>query len=123
MGGSSLHPGASPLGKITYTGPIPDTIIQLTETSGKPLAALYSLLSSLDMVHPPTPDSWPLIFYVWGENDQGYDSDGQIGLLFDAVYNERPLNVDNEEEFGIDDPEQAPYIPLPYAYITYDHIN
>ena len=95
MGGSILHPNAATLGTITDASPVADKIIQINELSSILLAAWELSLYALEMGHQPTPDSRPLICMDEEQNDQGYDSDGQIGLFFDTIYDEAPLNVVN----------------------------
>ena len=85
MGGSILYPCVSPLGKIPDAGPIADTISQTTELSGTWVSAGEMSLSASEMSNLPTHDSRPIICMDEEQNDQVYDSDGQIGPFFDAV--------------------------------------
>ena len=57
------------------------------------------------------------------QNDQWYNSDGQIGPFFDTIYDEATLHVGYGEEFGIGDTKQATDIPPPDADITHSYIN
>ena len=57
------------------------------------------------------------------QNDQGYDSDGQIGPFFDMVYDEVPLYVGDEEELGIGETKKTTDIPTPAADITHNDMN
>ena len=111
MGGSILHPNAATLGKITDAGPVSDTVIQINELSVTLLATQESSLSALEMRHPRTPDSRPLICMGKEQNYQRHDSNGQIGPFFNTIYVEAPQNVGNKEEVGIGDPKQATDIP------------
>ena len=95
MGGSILNPNAATLGTITDASPVADKIIQINELSSILLEAWELSLYALEMGHQPTPDSRPLICMDEEQNDQGYDSDGKIGLFFDTIYDEAPLNVVN----------------------------
>ena len=58
---SILHPDYSTVGTINDAGPVADTISQIKELSGTLLEDRESSLSDLEMEHPPTPDSRPLI--------------------------------------------------------------
>ena len=46
------------------------------------------------------------------QNDAGYDSNGSIGPLFDAVRDEPPLHGPDEEEIGVGVTSKLPDIPL-----------
>ena len=47
------------------------------------------------------------------QNDVGYDSDGDVGPLFDAVRDEPPLHGLDEEEIGVGVTSKLPDIPEP----------
>ena len=47
------------------------------------------------------------------QNDAGYDSDGAICPLFDAVRDEIPLHGTDEEEIGVGVNSKVPDIPEP----------
>ena len=123
MVGSILHPDSSTVGTINDAGPVADTISQIKELSGTLLEDRESSLSDLDMEHPPTPDSRPLICMDQEENEQGYDSDRQIGPFFDTIYDGVPLHVGYKEEVGIGEPEQAINILPPAADLTHNYSN
>ena len=53
----------------------------------------------------------------------GYDSDGEMGPLYDAVYDEAPLLCDKEAEVGTKLLEPAPEIPSPDTVQTYADID
>ena len=65
------------------------------------------------MGYPPTPDSRPLICMNEDQNDAGYDSDGAMGPLFDAVRDKPPLRGPDEEEIGGGVTSKLPDIPEP----------
>ena len=86
LGGSNLHPDSSTLGKITDDIPVSLTSRQLNYMYGTLLAAQESSLSDLDLGHPPTPDSQPLICMDKEQNDHGYDCDGWIGFFWNHIW-------------------------------------
>ena len=47
------------------------------------------------------------------QNDAGYDSDGDIGPLFDAVCDKPPIHGPDEEEIGVGLTSKLPAIPEP----------
>ena len=66
--------------------------------------ALRNILGKLEVRYfvsqqfGPTPDSRPLICMNDDQNDAGYNSNGAICPLFDAVRDEPPLHGPDEEE-------------------------
>ena len=71
---------------------VPDTLRNIPlEPPRSSLTSSTRLLDS-ELGYPPTPDSRPLIFINEDQNDAGYDSDGDIGPLFDDLRDEPPLH-------------------------------
>ena len=58
------------------------------------------------------------------QNDAGYDNDRAIGPFFDAVRDEPPLHVLDEEEIGVGvasklpDIQSKPHWPIPTAKLV-----
>ena len=93
MGGEDDLKDTDPLDEI-----VPDTTRNIPLDSPRSSLTSSTRLLDSELGYPPTRDSRPLICMNEEQNDAGYDSDGDIGPLFDAVCNEPPLHGPDEEE-------------------------
>ena len=108
MGGENDLKDTDPVDEI-----VPDTLVKIPlESPRSSLTSSKRLLDS-ELGYPPTPDSRPLICMNEDQNDAGYDIDGAIGPLFDAIRDEPPLHGPDEEEIGVGVTYKVPDIPEP----------
>ena len=91
MGGEDDLKDTDPVDEI-----VPNTIRNIPSESPQSSLTASTILLNAELGYPPTPDSRPLIFLNEDNNNTGYDRDGAIGSLFDAVHNETP--IDGPEE-------------------------
>ena len=118
MGGEDDLKDIDPVNEI-----FPDTLRNIPLES--PRSSLTSSTRSLDseLGYPPNPDSRHLICMNEDQNDAGYDSDGAIGPLFDAVWDEPTLHGPDEEEIGVGVTSKLPDIPDPVTMKMHDVEN
>ena len=90
---------------------VPNTISNIPSESPRSSLTASTRLSDAELGYPLTPDSRPLICMSEGQNDAGYDSDGVIGPLFDAVRDKPTLRGPDEEETGFGVTSKVPDIP------------
>ena len=76
---------------------VPDTLRNIPLESPRSSLTLSTRLLDSELGYPPTPDARTLICMNEDQNDAGYDSNGAIGPLFDAVRDEPPLHEPYEE--------------------------
>ena len=108
MGGEDELKDTDPVDEI-----VPDTPRNIPLDSPRSSLTSSTRLLDSELGYPPTPDSRPLICMNEDQNDAGYDSDGAIGPLFDAVRDEPPLHGPDEEEIGVGVTSKLPDIPEP----------
>ena len=92
---------------------VPDTPRNIPLDSPRSSLTSSTRLLDSELVHPPTPDSRPLIFMNEDQNDAGCYSEGAIGPFFDTVRDEPPLHGPDEEEIGVGVNSKLPDIPEP----------
>ena len=92
MGGEDDLKDTDPVNEI-----FPGTLRNIPLESPRSSLTSSTILLDSELGYPPTPDYRPLICMNEDQNDAGYDSDGSIGPLFDAVRDEPPLHEPDEE--------------------------
>ena len=87
MGGEDDLKDTDPVDEI-----FPNTIRNIPSESPRSSFTASTWLSDTELGYPPTPDSRPLICMNEEHNDAGYDSDGAMDPLFDAIRDEPPIH-------------------------------
>ena len=123
LGGSSLPSYDSIPTTIPTSYLVTDAMIQVTEPVLDSPGATHPPLSATELGIPPIPDSPPLICMNESKNEKGYDSDGDMGLFYDAVYDEATLLCDNKSDIVTELLEPAPDIPSLDTVLTHADID